>query len=157
MECPVCFQVYAITNHYAVKLICSHIVCNDCASLIKIDNCITCPICRIKTNDFNSIKRCETVDKIVKKLLNQYEPAKEESKQVGLVIRTLKGNIMSINMNKSDKVLDLKEKIKDIEGIGIYSQCLLFEGKALGNDDTLNDCGVYDACLIYLVIRSFGG
>lgn len=157
MECPVCFQVYSLSNHYAMKLSCNHIVCNDCVTIIKSSNFIVCPICRTKTEDLTSVMRCHTIDTMLRKILNQPEPVKEESKQVGLLIRTLKGNIMNFTMNISDSVLDLKEQIQNIEGIDVHSQLLLFEGKALGNHETLSDCGVYDACLIYLVFRSFGG
>lgn len=157
MECPICFQLYSTSQPYAVKLDCSHILCNICGDRIRSSNSLTCPMCLKITMNANGLPKCKTVEKLINLLLNRSDPQNNEKEELGIVVRNLKGNIMSFTLNKNKTVLGLKEQLKEIEGIEVSSQWLLFGGKALINENTLEDCGVTDGSMIYLVVRSFGG
>ena len=158
MECPLCFQLYSVSQPFAVKLDCSHVICNICVDRIKSSNGVSCPMCFRITKDPDSIPRCKTIQNMINLLLHpSNRPQNYEDKQIGILVRNFRGNIISLKVNKTNTVLELKEQLKQIESIEVNSQWLIFGGKALINDLTLEECGLTDLSMIYLVVRSFGG
>ncbi len=53
-------------------------------------------------------------------------------------------DIMKIGLkkNKNINILNIKEKIKEIIGLNVENQELIFEEKILNDDDLLNDLGI---------------
>jgi hypothetical protein len=60
-----------------------------------------------------------------------------------IFIRALSGKTITLNVNRSDTVLSLKEVIRDREGILLSDLTLIFAGKQLLDDDrTLMDYNI---------------
>ncbi|XP_005951915.1 ubiquitin [Haplochromis burtoni] len=73
-----------------------------------------------------------------------------------VIVETLTGKRLNIEVEPSDTIENLKHKIQDKEGVPPEQQRLLF-GKQLEDGCTLTDYGIPNGALMYMVIRLRGG
>ena len=73
-------------------------------------------------------------------------------------IKTLSGKTVSVRVpSLSSTVLDLKKLIEQSEGAAVEEQRLVFAGKGLEDDRTLNDYNISKESTLHLVLRSVEG
>ena len=70
-----------------------------------------------------------------------------------IYVNTLSGGSTQITINETDTILNLKEKVKEIEGYPESHQILVFGGKVLENYKTLNDCNIKENSIVHKIIR----
>lgn len=59
-----------------------------------------------------------------------------------LTVKTLKGELIELDVASNETILDLKNKIKDQKGYDVDCQKIVFKGKATNNTDDLDKLGV---------------
>lgn len=73
-----------------------------------------------------------------------------------IFIKSLTGKIIILDVKPSDSIKDVKTKIKDKEGIPLYQQRLIFQGRQRGDKQILSYMGVKNEDTLHFLIRMRG-
>ena len=78
-----------------------------------------------------------------------------QSTAKSIYIKTLNGKVISLSVDSTDSIYDLKRKIFEKQGIPIGNQRLIFTGQSLLDALTLSDYNIFDGCTLQIVFKVY--
>lgn len=72
-------------------------------------------------------------------------------------IKSLNGTIINVNVEETDTINQIKERIQEMEGIQPDQQRLVFNGSILKNESRINEFKITPGSILHMILALRGG
>ena len=113
-------------------------------------NVLTEKVSKLETN---SISKDVLIEEI-KPLSNEISAMKNEmisKNDIKIKLRTITGKYIDIYVKKSDKINEVKTKIKEKENISENDQYIFLDENLLNDNSTISECNIKESSNLYLM------
>lgn len=86
----------------------------------------------------------------------QAQPSDQSRSQIALFVKTLTGKTITVRVDRTASIMDLKLALQDKEGIPPEQQRLIYAGKQLEDERILADYDIQNESTIFIVLRLRG-
>lgn len=86
--------------------------------------------------------------------VNATEEKVEQSHSMQIFVKAPSGKLITLDVESTDRIEDVKEKISDKEGIDVKQICLSYLDKELKDGNTLQDYSIQKDSTIHMTLRS---
>ena len=70
-----------------------------------------------------------------------------------IFVKTLTGRTINVEVEKTDSIQRVKERIHDKEGVPVGQQKLIFAGRQLEDDHTISDYHIQKESTVHLILK----
>ena len=70
-----------------------------------------------------------------------------------IFVKTLTGRTINVEVEKTDTIRRVKERIHDKEGVPVGQQKLIFAGRQLEDDQTISDYHIQKESTVHLILK----
>nr|XP_008192237.1 PREDICTED: ubiquitin [Tribolium castaneum] len=85
------------------------------------------------------------------------EENKKNEESIQIFVKTLNGETITLEVDPSETIENLKAKIQDQQGVPPNLQRLIFAGQQLEDGFTLSDYNIQDESIVRFVLKLFNG
>eukprot|EP01017_Pseudomicrothorax_dubius_P046986 TRINITY_DN836_c0_g2_i9.p1 TRINITY_DN836_c0_g2~~TRINITY_DN836_c0_g2_i9.p1 ORF type:complete len:115 (-),score=26.33 TRINITY_DN836_c0_g2_i9:561-905(-) len=69
-----------------------------------------------------------------------------------VLVKSVKGEVQSLEAQSTDKIIDIKGMIKDTKAIDVDTQKIIFKGSAVNDENTLQELGYKEGDFLVLMV-----
>ena len=72
---------------------------------------------------------------------------------IRIFVKTITSKCLTVNVQRTDRIEDVKAESQELSGLASHCQRLIFAGKQLNDDNTLQDYSIQDRSTLLMVLR----
>ncbi|XP_072038378.1 uncharacterized protein [Amphiura filiformis] len=163
VSCPVCKEIFNSQLYVPKILPCNHTVCKICLQRLYTESrssMIKCPLCSI---DHNTTVGVLQTNLHAQSIGEKFVPESQRSVGVAwgafqICVKTIEDKTIMLDVRATNTIRDIKNKIRDKEGLKPEYQQLMHMGKPLRDESaTLLNLSIGKDANLHLFKRTLGG
>ena len=107
------------------------------------------PHIKVSKENANSLQ--SQLSSIISQINDESSNNNNKTEKIQIIVKDLLGNVMRIEINPNETLLELKKLLRDLTGLSVHDQRIIFRGRQLDDNAPLKTYGIIQDCTIHLV------